>query len=96
MPVFIFSVNPTLRTPIAMPGFAQPERGDSVTLDNYDFKSFGYLRVIVDAKQLRIEFHPEGDGVTAKTPDDFVTVDLPTGSLIHYVPPSVPIQNQIG
>ena len=95
-PLQKISVNPTLRTPIAMPGFAQPERGDSVTLDNYDFKSFGYLRVIVDAKQLRIEFHPEGDGVTAKTPDDFVTVDLATGSLIHYVPPSLPIQKQIG
>lgn len=79
-----------------MPGFAKPERGDTVTLDNYDFKSFGYLRVIVGTKQLRIEFHPEGDGVTSKTPDGFVTVDLPTGSLIHYVPPSVPLQNQIG
>jgi hypothetical protein len=38
-----------------------------------------YLRVIVDAKQLRIEFHPEGDGVTTKTPDDFVTVFLKMG-----------------
>ena len=93
-PLQKLSVDTTLRTPIAMPGFAQPERNDTVTLDNYDFKSFGYLRVIVDADQLRIEFHPQGDGVTTKTPDDFVTVDLATGTLIHYVPPSVPIQNQ--
>ena len=94
-PLQKLSVDTTLRTPIAMPGFAQPERSDTVTLDNYDFKSFGYLRVIVDANQLRIEFHPEGDGVTSKTPDDFVTVQLATGTLIHYVPPSTPIQNQI-
>jgi hypothetical protein len=32
--------------------------------------------VIVDSSPLRIEFHPEGDGVTTKTPDDFVTVLL--------------------
>ena len=93
-PLQKLSVDTTLRTPIAMPGFAQPERSDTVTLDNYDFKSFGYLRVIVDTTQLRVEFHPEGDGVTAKTPDDFVTVDLATGTLIHYIPPSTPIQNQ--
>ena len=93
-PLAKLSVDPTLRTPIAMPGFAQPERSDTVTLDNYDFKSFGYLRVIVDTTQLRVEFHPEGDGVTAKTPDDFVTVDLATGTLIHYIPPSTPLQNQ--
>lgn len=95
-PLAKLSVDTTLRTPIALPGFAQPERGDTVTLDNYDFKSFGYLRVVVDAKQLRIEFHPQGDGITAKTPDDFVTVQLATGTLSNYTPPSVPIQKQIG
>lgn len=94
-PLAKLSVDTTLRTPIAMPGFAQPERNDRVTLDNYDFKSFGYLRVIVDTKQLRIEFHPEGDGVTAKTPDDFVTVLLADGTLVHYVAPSDPLHNQI-
>ena len=65
-----------------------------MTLDNYDFKSFGYLRVVVDKTQLRIEFHPEGDGVNSKTPDDFVTVLLKSGTLIHYIPPSTPIENQ--
>ena len=94
-PLQKISVDTTLRTPIAMSGFAQPERGDSVTLDNYDFKSFGYLRVIVDAAQLRIEFHPEGDGVTTKTPDDFVTVSLATSTLVHYIPPTTPLQNRI-
>lgn len=92
-PLQKLQVDTTLRTPIAMPGFAQPEREDSVTLDNYDFTSFGYLRIIVDKTQLRIEFHPEGDGVTAKTPDDFVTVSLADGTLVHYTPPTKPLSN---
>ncbi len=94
-PLQKLTVDPTLRTPIAMPGFAQPERNDTVSLDNYDFKSFGYLRIIVDTKQLRIEFHPEGDGVTTKTPDDFVTVLLSNGTLVHYIAPSDPRHKQI-
>ena len=94
-PLAKLSVDTTLRTPISMPGFAQPERNDRVSLDNYDFKSFGYLRIIVDTKQLRIEFHPEGDGVTTKTPDDFVTVLLADGTLVHYTAPSDPLHNQI-
>lgn len=94
-PLQKLSVETTLRTPIAMPGFAQPERSDSVTLDNYDFKSFGYLRVIVDAEQLRIEFHPEGDGVNTKTPDDFVTVNLADRTLVHYIPPGTPLNAQV-
>src|ERR1700739_978392 len=94
-PLAKLSVDTTLRTPIAMPGFAQPERNDRVTLDNYDFKSFGYLRIIVAPKQLRIEFHPEGDGVTTKTPDDFVTVLLADGTLVNYIAPSDPLHNQI-
>jgi Calcineurin-like phosphoesterase len=94
-PLQRLNIDTTLRTPVQMPGFAQPERDDSVSLDNYDFKSFGYLRVIVDPKQLRIEFHPEGDGVTTKTPDDFVTVLLEDGTLVHYTAPSTALQNQI-
>jgi Calcineurin-like phosphoesterase len=94
-PLQKLSVDTTLRTPIPMPAFTQPERKDSVTLDNYDFNSFGYLRVIVDTTQLRIEYHPEGDGVTTKTPDDFVTVLLKNGTLVHYVPPTTPINQQI-
>jgi hypothetical protein len=95
-PLQKLKVDTTLRTPIAMPAFSQPERKDTVTLDNYDFNSFGYLRVIVDETQLRIEFHPEGDGVTAKTPDDFVTVLLENSTLVHYTPPKTPLNNQVG
>jgi Calcineurin-like phosphoesterase len=94
-PLQKLSVDTTLRTPIPLPAFTQPERNDTVTLDNYDFKSFGYLRVIVDTTQLRIEFHPEGDGVATKTPDDFVTVLLKNGTLVHYTPPTTPINQQI-
>jgi Calcineurin-like phosphoesterase len=94
-PLQKLSVDRTLRTPIPLPAFSQPERNDTVTLDNYDFKSFGYLRVIVDTTQLRIEFHPEGDGVATKTPDDFVTVLLKNGTLVHYIPPTTPINQQI-
>jgi hypothetical protein len=94
-PLQKLSVDTTLRTPISLPAFTQPERNDTVTLDNYDFKSFGYLRVIVDTTQLRIEFHPEGDGVATKTPDDFVTVLLKNGTLVHYTPPTTPINQQI-
>jgi hypothetical protein len=94
-PLQKISVDTTLRTPISMQGFAQPERNDTVTLDNYDFKSFGYLRIVADTQQLRIEFHPEGDGVTTKTPDDFVTVSLADGTLVHYIAPNIPLNNQV-
>ena len=53
-------------------------------LENYDDEDFGYLRVIVTPTQLRIEYHPASDGTGAKTPDDFVTVDLATRKLVHF------------
>jgi hypothetical protein len=48
----------------------------TLTLESYDDTDFGYLRVVVDATSLRIEFHPQADGGTTKTPDDVVTVTL--------------------
>jgi hypothetical protein len=78
----------TIRTPQSMPAFAQPEQNDTVTLENYDDKNYGYTRILVDATQLRIEYHPASDGPTTKTPDDSVTVDLATGTLTTYTPPS--------
>jgi hypothetical protein len=78
----------TIRTPQSMPVFAQPERNDSVSFDNYDDQVFGYCRILVDATQLRIEYHPASDGTSAKTPDDSVTVNLADGTLIHYTPPA--------
>ena len=61
---------------------------DRVVFENYDDTDFGYLRVISDETQLRIEFHPASDGDAAKTPDDSVTIDLATRTLIHYEPPT--------
>ena len=73
-----------LRTPQTMAIFAQPERGDSVIFENYDDTDYGYLRILVNAQQLRIEYHPASDGPTIKTPDDSVTVDLATGTIGVY------------
>ena len=70
-----------LRTPQAM---QVPKGSDKVILENYDDQDFGYLRVIVTASQLRIEYQPASDGTDAKTPDDFVTVDLATRKLVHF------------
>jgi hypothetical protein len=50
----------------------------TLTLENYDATDFGYLRVIVNATTLSVEFHPASDGATTKTPDDTVTIDLAT------------------
>jgi len=58
---------------------------DLVVLENYDDQNYGYLRIIVDSEQLRIEYHPATDGARTKTPDDSVTVDLKSRKLVHYV-----------
>jgi hypothetical protein len=73
---------PTLRTPQVEPLLSNGK--DNVVFENYDDGDFGYLRVIADKKQLRIEYHPATDGDEAKTPDDSVTVDLATRKLVHY------------
>jgi len=65
--------------PLAVTGHA-----DKVTLENYDDQDYGYLRIVVSATQLRIEYHPASDGADAKTPDDFVTVDLATRKLVQF------------
>jgi hypothetical protein len=54
---------------------------DTLTLESYDDKDYGYLRIVVTAETLTIEFHPQSDGGTTKTPDDTVTVNLQTRSL---------------
>jgi hypothetical protein len=83
------AVNPltkgaAIRTPVEMPVFEQPEAKDTVTFESYDDRNYGYLRVIADTKQLRIEYHPASDGTATKTPDDAVTVELKSGVLVHY------------
>jgi Calcineurin-like phosphoesterase len=65
---------PPLRVPVNLDG----GDGDQVTFESYDDQGYGYLRVVVNAAQLRIEYHPASDGDTAKTPDDMVIIDLAT------------------
>jgi hypothetical protein len=78
--------NGPLRTPMTI----LDDGKQQVVLTSYDDQDYGYLRIIVDAKQLRIEYHPASDGDGAKTPDDSVTVDLAKRVLATYVPVTVP------
>ena len=48
----------------------------TLTLESYDDVDYGYLRLVVNAQTLTIEFHPQADGSTTKTPDDNVTINL--------------------
>lgn len=75
-----------LRTPLRENQQELKGGSDQVVLENYDDQNYGYLRIIVDPSQLRIEYHPQSDGSSAKTPDDFVTVDLQSHKLVHYQP----------
>jgi hypothetical protein len=58
----------TYRTPFVI--------DSTLTLESYDTTDYGYLRVIVNATTMSIEFHPQHDGGTTKTPNDVVTVTL--------------------
>jgi hypothetical protein len=55
----------TLRTPQVFQ--AKTATDDAVTFENYDDMNYGYLRVIVTAAQLRIEYHRASDSVGGKT-----------------------------
>ncbi len=70
-----------LRTPLNL---EVPAGSDPVVLESYDDGDYGYLRIVVTAQQLRIEYHPASDGSTMKTPDDAVTVDLASRTLVHF------------
>jgi hypothetical protein len=68
-----------LRTPTVI----QPADSgvDEVTLESYDDADYGYLRLVVTAATLTIEYHPASDGAGMKTPDDAVTIDLATRTI---------------
>ncbi len=59
---------------------------DAVTFENYDDTDYGYLRLIVNAEQLRVEYHPASDGAGVKTPDDSVTIALQTRKQAVFIP----------
>jgi len=73
-----------LRTPLVVQAAGGGK--DQVVLENYDDQDYGYLRVLVNAGQLRLEYHPASDGSAAKTPDDHVTVDLAARRLAQFEP----------
>jgi hypothetical protein len=72
--------------PLRVPGvIREAERNvDQVVFDRYDDKNYGYLRVVVTAKQLRIEYHAASDGPHIKSPDDSVTIDLESHMRTHF------------
>jgi calcineurin-like phosphoesterase family protein len=51
-------------------------------LEKYDDTHYGYLRVTVDAQQLRIGFHQVGASTLAQSRFDMVTVDLKTHTMV--------------
>ncbi len=53
----------------------------TLTLESYDDTDYGYLRVVVNAATMTIEFHPASDGGVTKTPNDTVTINLRTRAL---------------
>lgn len=72
----------TLRVPQIIHSRAKGE--DQITFERYDDRDYGYLRVVATAQQLRIEYHPAGDGTLTKSPDDSVTVSLRTRKRVNY------------
>jgi hypothetical protein len=74
---------PPLRAPQMIQ--ASSKTKDQVVLENYDDRTYGYLRLIVNPQQLRVEYHSATDGSQSKAPTDFVTVDLTDRKIVHYV-----------
>jgi Calcineurin-like phosphoesterase len=76
--------------PPRVPQIIEKAKGhtNKVVFERYDadYDHYGYLRVVVTASQLRIEYHPASDGAHAKTPDDSVTVDLKTHKRTSFRP----------
>ena len=75
-------------TPLRTPQVFQVKTAsdDAVTFENYDDADYGYMRIVVTASQLRLEYHPASDSAGAKTSDDSVTIDLKTRQQAVYKP----------
>jgi hypothetical protein len=77
-------------SPPRVPQIIQKAQGkvDQVTFERYDAANghFGYLRIVVNDTQLRIEYHPAQKSVEEKAPDDSVTIDLKTRKRTQYKP----------
>jgi Calcineurin-like phosphoesterase len=53
-----------------------------VTFENYTDQAYGYLRLVANATQIRIEFHPVTSGPPTKAPTDVVTVDIASHKMV--------------
>jgi hypothetical protein len=62
--------------PLRTPNQVNPD----LIFENYDDKNYGYLRVIVDKANLRIEYHDSN--ASQKTDSDAVTIDLKSHTMI--------------
>lgn len=67
-------ISGTPRTPVNV--------SSTVIFENYNAVDYGYLRIVVNATQLRIELHPAQAGQVFKSPTDVVTVDLASHTLV--------------
>jgi hypothetical protein len=76
--------DPAIRVPQQQPALSSHR--DKVVFESYDDQDFGYMRILVNSEQLRIEYHPASDGEISKTPDDSVTVDLKSHKIVRYKP----------
>jgi hypothetical protein len=72
------AIKSTSAGPVRTPLQVAPD----LIFENYDFQDYGYLRIVVDAKQMRIEFHDATAGDENKSPTDAVTVDLASHTMI--------------
>ena len=89
------NINPIVRGTRGYPA-TTPENGTDVSylevkpaiavgglkLEKYDDHNYGYLRITVDANQLRIAFHQVNTGTLLQSRFDLVTVDLATHRLV--------------
>jgi hypothetical protein len=56
--------------------------GGGLLLEKYDDTNYGYLRITVDAEQLRIGFHQVGASTLAQSRFDMVTVELKSHTMV--------------
>ncbi len=67
------SMRSILRTPYKI--------DNTLTLENYNTTDYGYLRIVVNAQTMRIEFHTATSTGTSKTPNDSVVINLSTHTI---------------
>jgi hypothetical protein len=54
----------------------------NLIFESYNQSDYGYLRIVVNATQMRIELHPAQTGQVFKSPTDVVTVDLASHTMV--------------